>query len=90
VAMKKFFHLEFVINAQGTQGEILNLLDWFTEGSKAVIGSGKLTIWWWDPGIHSSNGLLQMRLVIDIVEELFVLCHCGDVVRGSVEFFSIW
>jgi hypothetical protein len=55
-----------------------------------VIENGELPIWWWDPGIHSGNGLLQMRLMTKKVEAMIALRHCGDVVRGVVEFFSIW
>jgi hypothetical protein len=51
------------------------------------IGSGRLTIWWWDPGIHQSDGLLQMRLTIDKAEVVIGLHHDGDEVRGVVEFF---
>jgi hypothetical protein len=79
-----------VISAQGGQEEIQTLLDWFTEGSTIVIGSGDLPIWWWHPGIHPNNGLLQMRMVIDKVEAMIGLRCCGDVVRGVVEIFSIW
>jgi hypothetical protein len=53
----------------------------------AVIRNGELRIWWWDPGIHPSNGLLQMRLMTDRVEVVIGLHCCGDVVRGVVEFF---
>jgi hypothetical protein len=90
MAMTEFFHLDLVISAQGAQEEIQALLDRFTEGSTTVIGSGDLPIWWWDPGIHPNNGLLQMRMVTDRVEAVIGLRHCGDVVRGVVEFFSIW
>jgi hypothetical protein len=84
VAMTKFLHLDHVISAQSAQDEIQTLLDWFTEIS-AGIGSGGLPIWWWDPGIHRSDRLLQMMGLIDRVMSVIGLCHCGDVVRGVVE-----
>jgi hypothetical protein len=51
------------------------------------IGSGGLPIWWWDPDIHQSDRLLQMMRMIDKVVSVIGLHHCGDVVRGFVEFF---
>jgi hypothetical protein len=53
----------------------------------AGIGSGGLPMWRWDPGIHPSDGLSWMRLMTDIVEAVIGLRHCGNVVRGVVEFF---
>jgi hypothetical protein len=41
----------------------------------------------WNPGIHSSDGLFQMRLMTDRVEAVIGLGHGGNVVRGVVEFF---
>jgi hypothetical protein len=89
VAMTEVFHLDHVISAQSAQEEIQTLLDRFTEIS-AGIGSGGLPIWWWDPGIHQSDRLLQMMRMIDRVMSVIGLCHCGDVVRGVVELCSIW
>jgi hypothetical protein len=89
VAMSEVFHLDHVICVQSAQEEIQTLLDRFTEIS-AGIGSDGLPIWWWDPGIHRSDRLLQMMRVIDKVVTVIGLCHCGDVVRGVVEPCSIW
>jgi hypothetical protein len=64
VAMTEVFHLDHVISAQSAQEEIQTLLDRFTEISTGI-GSGGLPIWWWDPGIHRSDRLLQMMRMID-------------------------
>jgi hypothetical protein len=53
----------------------------------AIMGNGELLIWWWDIGIHMSNGLLQMKLMTNRFEEMIGLLNCGDVVRGFVDFF---
>jgi hypothetical protein len=89
VAMIEVFHLDQVINSQSAQEEIQTLLDRFT-GISAGIGSDGLPIWWWDPGIHQSDRLLQTMMMTDRAEAVIDLHHCGDVVRGVVEFFSIW
>jgi hypothetical protein len=41
----------------------------------------------WDPGIHPSDRLSRMSLMTDKVEAVIGLRHCGNVVRGVVEFF---
>jgi hypothetical protein len=54
---------------------------------QADIGGGRLPTWWWDPGIHQSDGL---RLTIDGAEVVIGLHHDGDEIRGVVEFgFSL-
>jgi hypothetical protein len=52
VAMKKFFHLDFVV----------------------VIGNGEVPILFWDPSIHLSNRLLQVRLMTDRFEVVIGMC----------------
>jgi hypothetical protein len=64
--MTEFFHLDWVISVQE---EIQTLLDQFIEISTGI-GSGRLPIWRWDPGIHRSDRLLQMMRMIDRVEAL--------------------
>jgi hypothetical protein len=44
-------------------------------------------MWRGDPGIHPSDRLSRMRLMTDRVEAVIGLHHCGNVVRGVVEFF---
>jgi hypothetical protein len=51
---------------------------------------GGLPTWWWDPGIHQSDKLLQMMRMIVNVVSMIGLFHCGGVVRGVVELCSIW
>jgi hypothetical protein len=41
------------------------------------IGSDGLPIWWWDPGIHRSDRLLQMMRVIDRVVTVIGLIIVG-------------
>jgi hypothetical protein len=44
-------------------------------------------MWRWDHGINLSDGLSRMRLMTNRVGEMIGLCHCGNVVRGVVDFF---
>jgi hypothetical protein len=39
--------------------------------------SGGIIIWRWDPVIHQSDGLSQMRLMTEKVEAVIGLCHVG-------------
>jgi hypothetical protein len=80
-------HWDLVISVQGAQWEFQTLLEQCPDFSTPNIWSGRLPIWWWDPGIHQSDGLLRMRLTIDEAEVAIRLHHDGDVVRGVVEFF---
>jgi len=89
VALTEVFHLDHRISVQSAQEETRTLLDPFTE-ILAGLGSDGLPVWWWDPGIHRSDRLLQMMRVIDRVVLVIGLRHCGDVVRGDVEPCSIW
>jgi hypothetical protein len=53
----------------------------------AGIRSGGLPIWWWDPRIHLSNGLIQM--MVDKIVTLIGLLDFWDINRGEVETYSI-
>jgi hypothetical protein len=68
-------------------GGIVFMEEFFHFDFVKIIGNGELPILWWYSGIHLSNGLLQMRLMTDIVEAMISLRHYGDVVGGVVEFF---
>ena len=57
----------------------------------AGLGSGRLPIWWWDSGIHLSDRLLQMMMMmIDRVVTVIGLLGFWDDSRGEVETYSIW
>jgi hypothetical protein len=88
MAMTGVFHLDHMISAQSAQEEIQTLLEWFTEIATGI-GSGGLPIWWWDPGIHWSDRLLQMMRMIDRVVSVIGLRLCEDIVRGVVELCPI-
>jgi hypothetical protein len=73
-----------VIKVQGVQWESRILLELCTEFSAVDIGSSRLPMRWWDPGIHQGDGLLWIRMTTNRVMDL----HCdGDEVRGVVKFF---
>jgi hypothetical protein len=80
VAMTMVFHLDHMISVQSAQEEIQTLLEWFTDIATSI-GSGGLPIWWWDPGIHRSDRLLQMMRMIDKVMSVIGLCLYEDIVR---------
>jgi len=68
-------------------GGIVVMIGCFHLDFVVVCGNGELSIWWWDSCIHLSNGLIQMRLMTDIVKAMIIVRCCGDIVRGFQEFF---
>jgi hypothetical protein len=56
----------------------------------AGFGSSGLPIWWWDLGIHMSDRLLQVMMMIDRVMTVIGLLYFWDVSGGEVETYSIW
>jgi hypothetical protein len=53
--------------------------------------SGRLPIWWWDPGIHLSDILLQMMIMmIDKVVTVIGLLDFWDVSRGEIDTYYVW
>jgi hypothetical protein len=71
-------------------------LDWIpivisvAQQQSAGLGSGGLPILWWDLGIHLSDRLLQMVMMIDRVVTVIGLLYVWDVDSGEVETYSIW
>ena len=89
MAMTMVFHLDHMISAKSAPEEIQTMLDLFIYFSVGI-GTDGIPIWKWDPGIHLSNGLLQVSLITETIEVVLSLYHCGDVLRGVFEFYSIW
>ena len=54
------------------------------------VGFGVLPIWWWDSGIHRSDGLLQVVEMIDRVVTMIDLLYFWDVSGGEVDTPPLW